>query len=207
MNRALGYIRWIIFLVAGVVILFFGIREKSAMNTKAIDLNDESVEWSELKVNDHVEMDIDFIMDYFMTTTDDGKETMRDYLMPRIELDDGYYNFSEFIGVHVGRTDDFGDYDRLADDSLDWWNGDDLEKDYESIHIDGLLRKMTSDQKKYCTEYLDEMGYSQSEIDDMMTEYVIYPDYDNSNFVLWIGVALAAIGAVALVIKAVRGNR
>lgn len=207
MNGIIAKIRWIAILIIGIVVLAWGAKDKIAYGKPAIDLNDPKVDWSELKPGDHVSMDIEFMLDYFMYTQDDGKETMRDYPIAKLEEEGDYIYITSFIGVHVAQSKEFSNYDSLVDASINWWNDDsyDAEIEHEPIRVEGILREMNSDQKKYYGEYMDELGYSSSEQDEMANQVIIYQDAGNSaSAMLLVGGIVTLIGAVGVALSFIR---
>ena len=148
-----SFIKWIALTILCGAVAFMGVREYFWLSKEAIDLNNPDVDWSELKAGDHVEMDITYLFDPFViTTSKKGVETMRTFAMPRLESIDsnGYWSITDYIGVHVNNTDLFASYDKLCDETIDWWTDDDaIEYNPTTIHIDGVVREMDSESKAY----------------------------------------------------------
>ena len=63
----------LLLIILGVVLIIMGARDLKTSKAEPIDLNDSSVNWNDLQVGDHVEMDVDFLMDYFVVESKDGK--------------------------------------------------------------------------------------------------------------------------------------
>ena len=197
-----SFIKWIALTILCGAVAFMGVREYFWLSKEAIDLNDPEVDWSELKAGDHVEMDITYLFDPFViTTSKKGVETMRTYAMPRIESIDsnGYWSITDYIGVHVNNTDLFASYDKLCDETIDWWTDDDaIEYNPTTIHIDGVVREMDSESKDYFRQYLSEMEYDDDFINSTACSLAVYPAQNANWYIVAIGLVgmLAGIGII-----------
>lgn len=197
-----SYLMWITLTVLCAVVAFMGIRESFALSKTPINLNDPDFDWSELKAGDHVEMDIQYLFDPFViTTSDKNVETMRTYAMPRIvSIDsDGYWSIVDYIGIHVNDQSLFSTYDKLCDETIDWWTDDEaIEYNPTTVHIDGIVREMDKESKGFFREYLSDMEYEDDFIDNSMCAYAVYPAQNANWLVIGIGVVgmLAGIGII-----------
>ena len=203
-----SYLTWIVLVVAGIAVVIIGVRQKIAMSKDPIDLNDPDFEWSELQDGDRVEMDIKYLFDPFSNVTNSsGKETARHYAMPRIisSEDNEYWNIVDYIAVDVKDSSEFAAYDKLADATIDWWIDDDAyEFEPETIHINGVVRKMTSEQQGFFREYLEDLEYDADFIDGTQYQLGIYPFENYVGLIIGIGAIAIVAGAAVIVIKLVR---
>ena len=196
-------------IVIGLGVTVYGLIITISMKQPAVDLY--NTDWESLRAFRHVEVDMDFLMDYFMVTERDGKETSRVYALPDLaQHEDGMVYMDHYMGV-VATSDKFERYDAIADASLEWWGDETGEVEFPSdvVHMDGYLRKMSSNEKKYIKQLLKEVGYSDDEISQYVTPYVLMTNGSNMFGIALAGLAVAALGAVFTVfavIKTIRGT-
>ena len=185
--------------VIGIGVLIYGII--LAFNMKAAPVDIYTVDWNTLKPYQHVEFDLDFLGGCYMFYERDDVETSRFYAVPNLyATEDGYVNIDHFMGVAVAKAD-FDKYEKVADASYEWWMDETgtVEFGKETVHIDGYLRKMSSNDKKYMTKYLSEdWGYNQSEIDQIMTKYVIMTNGSSNTGIILAGTITLVLGLVFL---------
>ena len=185
--------------VIGIGVMIYGII--LAFNMKAAPVDIYTVDWNTLKPYQHVEFDLDFLGGCYMFYERDDVETSRFYAVPNLyATEDGYVNIDHFMGVGVAKAD-FDKYEKVADSSYEWWMDETgtVEFGKETVHIDGYLRKMSSNDKKYMTKYLSEdWGYNQSEIDQIMTKYVIMTNGSSNTGIILAGTITLVLGLVFL---------
>ena len=185
--------------VIGIGVMIYGII--LAFNMKAAPVDIYMVDWNTLKPYQHVEFDLDFLGGCYMFYERDDVETSRFYAVPNLyATEDGYVNIDHFMGVAVAKVD-FDKYEKVADSSYEWWMDETgtVEFGKETVHIDGYLRKMSSNDKKYMTKYLSEdWGYNQSEIDQIMTKYVIMTNGSSNTGIILAGTITLVLGLVFL---------
>ena len=185
--------------VIGIGVMIYGII--LAFNMKAAPVDIYTVDWNTLKPYQHVEFDLDFLGGCYMFYERDDVETSRFYAVPNLyATEDGYVNIDHFMGVAVAKVD-FDKYEKVADASYEWWMDETgtVEFGKETVHIDGYLRKMSSNDKKYMTKYLSEdWGYNQSEIDQIMTKYVIMTNGSSNTGIILAGTITLVLGLVFL---------
>ena len=188
----------LLLIILGVVLIIMGARDLKTSKAEPIDLNDSSVNWNDLQVGDHVEMDVDFLMDYFVVESKDGKETLRVYAMPQIDDSGEYFSMSNYIGIDVNKSSEFSTYDTLVDESLEWWKSDEIELNTHPIHINGKVAKMDKEKIEFFEEYLDEIDADSSVVNNSMYEYYIVPleGAKTNSAILIIGV-ISLLGGVA----------
>ena len=204
--KAVSYVRWAALAIVGIAVVIIGLKESISMSKAPIDLNDPSVDWSQLKAGDHVEMDITFLFDQFSTTTRDGKEVVRYYAIPKIEsTDQQYYEITDFIAIDVNDSSLNSQYDKLCNDTIDWWN-DETGKEFkgESIHFDGIVKKLNNDTAGFFKDYLKHINYDDNFISSTQYELGLFPAQNGNIVIIIIGVLAALVGIVAIVIKIVR---
>jgi len=195
MNKFRQFTYSALLIIIGIAVIIMSVKDIKTSKKDPIDLNDSSVDWSELEVGDHVEMDVDFLMDYFTALEKDGKETNRVYAMPHIDDSGDYFTFDNFIGISVN-DEDFGTFDALVDESSDWWNSDEVELNTTPVHIEGKVAKLDKEKLGFFDEYLDRLDINDSVIDSSMHEYYIVPIQNNSPVLIIVG-ALCLLAGVA----------
>ena len=191
--------------VIGIGVIIYGMILAFNMSRPPVDIY--TVDWNTLKPYQHVEFDLDFLGGCYMIYERDDVESSRFYAVPDIyATEDGYVDIAHFMGVGVAKAD-FDKYEKVADASYEWWMDETgtVEFGKETVHIDGYLRKMSSNDKKYMTKYLSEdWGYDQSEIDQLMTKYVIMTNGSSNTGIIIAGAVTLVAGLVFLGIAIVR---
>ncbi len=186
----------LLLIVAGIAVIIFSAKDMKTAKMDPIDLNDPSVNWNDLEVGDHVEMDVNFLMDYFVSTEKDGNETDRVYAMPHIRDDGEYFTFDNFIGISA-KSDMFSSLDSLVDESLEWWSSDEIELNTTPVHIEGKVAKLSKEKFGYFDSYLDKIDVVDSSVkEDSMYEYYIVPIQNDSPILIVVGV-LCLLGGLA----------
>ncbi len=165
----------VILIVAGAVFTFLGGRGLLVNILPATDIYDQECDWTKLHKNQRVHVKLDFVIEPFEETTDeDNRSVSQIYTIPDLKSDeDGYVNMVHYMGIVVNPKD-YAAYDKLVDDSWDWWDGeyDQLgERGY--IEVDGYLRKMSSKEEGFLRDYLKDWNYSDSEIEEAVVPYVL----------------------------------
>ena len=190
------WISTVIALVFGIFMLVYGLILNISLRQPAKDLY--SIDWSTLHGSQHVVVDLDFLMDPYMLYEKDGTVTSQFYTIPDLyQADDGRLYMGGFMGVAVTK-ENFAKYDKLVDESWEWWNDETGTVAFttEPIHIDGYIRKMSSNDKKYMREYLQDMGYSSSEIDELIVPYVLMNNSSSNLGFIFGGLILMVFGCV-----------
>ncbi|MBQ4271009.1 MAG: hypothetical protein II718_04235 [Clostridiales bacterium] len=204
MKDIIRYIRWIAIFVLGAAVVFWGVRISSKLKTDPIDISDPDVDWSEIKEGDHVEMDMEYVLDYFTSTTEDGSERSRKYTYPKLEKDaDGYYEIVDVIAINIAKPKEFYLYDDLCDATYDWWIGNTEKVNGDPIHIDGIVQKLDNDQIEFHEEYLEDMGFTASEISDTQYELVVVSQ-DNPKWVIIAGVVIMLVGLAGIAVITIK---
>jgi hypothetical protein len=183
-------------LIFGIIMLVYGLILNISLRQPAKDLY--SIDWSTLHGSQHVVVDLDFLMDPYMLYEKDGVVTSQFYTIPDLyQADDGRLYMGGFMGVAVTK-ENFAQYDKLVDQSWEWWNDETGTVAFtsEPIHIDGYIRKMSANDKKYMREYLQDMGYTSSEIDQLIVPYVLMNNASSNVGFIFGGLLLLVLGGV-----------
>jgi len=187
------------FIIIGLGCVIYGTLVNISLNGPAVDLYE--TDWKTLRMNQHIEVDLDFLIDPYLSVTDDrDRETSRVYTIPDlISSDDGMVYMSHFIGVAVVSSD-FDKFDKIVKNSWEWWNDEEgvVEFGKDSIHLDGYLRKASANDKKYMKQYLREMGYSEDEVSQMYIPYVLMTNGSNMTGIVIAGVIVFVLGIASL---------
>ena len=153
----------------------------------------DMLDGKEVKAGSHVAGDVVYVLDYFAsestyTQRSDGsrsgdKANGNYYLIPTEE---------GFIGLK-SRQVDVADMDRLTEETYDFLV--DGTEPATKIFMQGSVEVMEDELAGYYEEYLMDMGYTKSEIDDMGEPLVIqYRSFTAVRVLFLIGLALAALG-------------
>lgn len=196
MNAFIKYLRCLVVVVAGAAMMIFGVRGIIINNSNPVNLIDPSTDWSKLKNGTHIEMDMDFLADYYISAFEDDEEISAQYLFPEIvSTDDGYYEMRRFIGVLSPASTAYK-YDNLCQESYDFWMGETDEWPSTVIHVDGYLRKMDNDEKEAAIEVLKNMGFEES----ALVPYVILNNQNVQSYLLIAGggLLIVIVGAASM---------
>ena len=192
--------------IAAIVFIVLGIIDTVRINRKSIDLNETHMDWSQLETGTHVEMDVNILIGDYMTTTNNGNVTQRDFLMPHIVYDsyNDYYTIDKVIGVKINSSD-FDAADTIVSNTVAWWRdrSGNIEYNTVTIHVDGYLRKMDDTQLNYCRQAMTAAGFTPHDLAALIVPYYI-SDNSNSGKAFLICGAIFALAAVPLTIYAVK---
>lgn len=202
-SKTRGMVMGIGFVLLGIACIVYGTILTISMKMPATDLY--NTDWESLRANQHVEVDMDFLMDCYMVYERDGEVTGAYYTLPDLLVEEDGIYMAHFMGV-AATKDQFSKFDSIVDKSYEWWNDTEgtVEWNNDSVKIDGYLRKMSSNDKKYMTELLQDWGYTSTEIDQMMVPYVIMSNGSSMWGLILAGVLLLVVGGVVLAITIVR---
>jgi len=202
-SKTRGMVMGIGFIVLGLFCMVYGTILTVSMKMPATDLY--NTDWEKLKANQHVEVDMDFLMDCYMVYERDGEVTGAYYTLPDLWVEEDGIYMVHFMGV-AATKDQFSKFDSIVDKSYEWWNDTEgtVEWNNDSVKIDGYLRKMSANDKKYMTELLQDWGYTSTEIDQMMIPYVIMSNGSSMWGMIVAGLLLLVVGGVVLAITIVR---
>ena len=206
--KAVTIVRGALISIIGIVILIMGIVGLVRINADPIDLNDTHMDWNQLHNGQHVEMDVDVLIGQYMTTTDNGTEVARDYLMPHITHEsNNYYGMDRVIGVKINRSSgDFDTADTIVNNTVLWWRdrSGDTEYNTVTIHVDGYLQKMDDNQIKFAKEAMTAAGFTPHDLASMIVPYYISDNSSSGQILLVIGIICTLVGASVIVFGATK---
>ena len=193
-------VRGVIFGIFGVVCLVLGGINTYRINQKPIDLNETHMDWNQLHTGQHVEMDVDILIGQYMTTTDNGSEVSRDYLMPHVNYDanNDTYTMDRVIGVKINRSSgDFETAEIITNNTAAWWRdrSGNVEYNTVTIHVDGYLQKMGDDQVRYAREAMTAAGFTPHDLAAMIVPYYISDNSSSGTAFLLVGFIVIASSA------------
>ena len=161
-----------------------------------INISDTSFDWSSLKAGDHVVGDIQYSPGYFMyTQRNGGYEESRDYVITDYAKWDGEYSYYYMMSTKVYN----GDFDR--------WESLANPSDGKTIHIEGVLKKINSQQKSYLEHTLRDAGFSSEEINSAVIPLMVFQTNKNNNLIFLIIMVACGLIVIAFwfgIIKAFR---
>ena len=191
-------------LIFGMIMLVYGLILNINLRKPAVDLY--SIDWNDLHGSQHVVVDLDFLMDPYMLYEKDGTVTSQFYTIPDLyQGEDGRLYMGGFMGVAVTK-ENFSKYDKLVDQSWEWWTDETGTVAFtsEPIHIDGYIRKMSANDKKYMRQYLQDMGYTSSEIDQLIVPYVLMNNASSNLGFIFGGLIVLVLGGVFTALAVMR---
>lgn len=195
MGKIRFYSFMLILIIGGAAIMFVSINESKNMKKDPIDLYDSSVDWDDIEVGDHIEMDVPIVIGYYARLENEktGEDSQRFYCMPLYNEETG--EVTNFIGIHLNDKNDYAQYDGITDEIDAWLESPDLElPSVETVHISGVVKKMTEEQYDFHEDFLvNDWGFDEDLVND--SKYQLYIDPAEKNNTL-----LTVIGAVALLI-------
>jgi len=162
-------------IIMGALLLFLGGKGLIVSMLPAQHIDSYDCDWTKLHANQRVSAELNFVLDPFEETTDKyNKSVSCIYTVPELrDGDDGNIYMTHFMGVVVG-SKDYPEYDKLVNDSWDWWDGEyDILGERGVIQFDGYLRKMSAKEKGFLKDYLKDFGYPDEKIEEMIIPYVM----------------------------------
>lgn len=198
-SRSITIFRGAVIIIIGIVFIVLGIIDIIRINAKPIDLNDTHMDWTQLQNGQHVQMDIDVLIGQYMYTTDNGSEISRDYLMPHVVYDphNDNYSIDRVIGVKVNRSSgNFDTAETIVANTVNWWldKTGTVEYNTVTIHVDGYLQKMNSDQLKYAKEAMTAAGFTPHDLAAMIVPYYISDNSSSGRILLLCGAIFLLCG-------------
>ena len=193
----------IILILIGGVMVFSAGGDFIVSFKPAVSFQD-MLDGKEVKAGSHVAGDVVYVLDYFAsestyTQRSDGsrsgdKANGNYYLIP---------TESGFIGLK-SRQVDVADMNKLTDETYDFLV--DGTEPTTKIYMQGTVEVMEDELVQYYEEYLMDMGYAKSEIDDMGEALVIQIRSFTAVRVLFgIGLVLVLLGVFFIVRRYKRG--
>lgn len=145
-----------------------------------------------------VEADIDFIMDYYTYTTNDGTTTEKQYFIPVGE--------AEYMGIALNKS-----YLSKADNNMqatwDYMDGDtEALEQIEKIHVTGTILPLEGIERQYFDSYISDLGWTEEE-KEIFLPYVLKVGYigESSSVQFVIFMAIAAFFLIFGIIWLVKG--
>ena len=188
-------------IVIGIIMLIMSVPKFISFMSDPIKV-DSPQKARSLKSGDHVTIDINMADGYYMTYTEDGKETARYYIAYFYDMalddDNNVIAFDEYgLTVRVGKNY-YTNMDN-ATNALDTFFAN-LETDITTpaptqvyLTIDGVIEEFSkSDEKKYAKEFVD-YGY----IDYV---YVVPNAKSSTNIIMIIGFVFVGVGILLFVL-------
>ena len=159
--------------VIGAGLLIYGLLADVHMNQLGVDLND--ADWSTLRLTQHVEFDLDFLVGEYMYRTKNEEVVSRSYVVPDRKLEEEGLYVDHFLGLEADTGQEYVTYDKIIENSWLWMTDETgtVEWAKDTAHINGYLRRMNLRERKYMKEFLTDAGYTEAEIKEVMVPYVI----------------------------------
>ncbi len=200
-----SFLRSFGFVVAMIaaIFLFVGREDLGYAFSEPVDINGEEYveDYNEVKaVKTELYMMLDVFAELETTTTNNGAVTGRDYtyyyIMPVFTEDDTYY-----VGVEVDEDDD-KKYDKLADLTWDWLNGEENDFGLTTIPFEGGFVKMEDECYKYYLEWFEEAEWfeSKAEMEKYALPIVLKPAKLDRLQKMIIGSAVALVVGIIMII-------
>ncbi len=181
----------IMLLLAGGLVLYLSVPDFVVSFKPAVSFED-MLDGKEVKAGSHVAGDVPYALGYFASETthteySDGsrsgdRASGNYYLIP---------TYDSFIGLK-SRQADVADFNRLTDESYEFMVSG--TEPTTTIFMQGTVKVMEDKLVRYYGEYLEEMGYTDTEIDAMGEPLVIqYVDFNAVRIMFVIAVVLIAL--------------
>ncbi len=190
-----------VLLVCGIILAVIGGKGVITNLLPAKDLYDPNLDWTKLKSGQRINTEVDFVDYPLVVSYEDNVEVSAVYTLLDLQTNsEGYYYVAHFMGVAVPR-ENFKKYDRMAEASWKWFQDETNTVEWAeggTDYIDGYLRKMGKEEKKYAYETIVEMGYTQSEAEEMLIPLVLVRSQSMGAYLFMLigGVILTALGAL-----------
>ena len=184
-------------LLFGGILIFQTAKEVVVSFKPAISFEDLLEDGVQVKAGSHVAGNVVFSLDYFASEStytqysngsrSGDRKSGNYYLIPTADA---------YIGLK-SREADVSALNKLSDETFDFLDTGIMPT--TEIFMEGAVEAMEDDVAKYYREYLEDMGYSQAEIDAMGEPLVIqYVAFGPTRVLFLIGVALIVIAIIIL---------
>lgn len=182
----------------GVGLLTYGLFVDMHMNKPGVDLN--FADWSTLRLTQHVEFDLDFLVGEYMYRTKNNDVVSRYYVVPDLQANEEGVYCMHFLGLAADSAQEYNTYDKIAENSWKWWSDETgtVEWAPDTEHINGYLRLMNLNDRKNMKAFLADAGYSEAEIREVMVPYVIETNKEPIGRHIVFGAFLIVCGMVDL---------
>lgn len=184
----------------GAGLLIYGLLLNVHLDKPGVDLN--IADRSTLQITQHVEFDLEFLFGDYMYTTRRDEVASRSYVIPVLRTDEeGRRYTSYYLALEAKTAREYDIYDRISDNSYAWATDETgtVEWAPEKEHLNGYLRLMNFNERRYMKSYLSGMGYSEAEIHKLMVPYVVVTDTELVGLRSVLGVFLLAGGVINLI--------
>nr|WP_314461360.1 DUF6709 family protein [uncultured Clostridium sp.] len=162
----------LILFAAGMILILFSFSGFITSFLPPVTFED-LLEGKEIKTGSHIEGNVVYALDYFATDTTYEKNS-DGIIIPK--KNSGNYYIIPFSGGYLGlKTDQTqnSSFDRLTEETYAFLKGG--QKPQLKIFIDGEIIPMKKKLIPYFHKYLSEAGYSEEEIKEMGTPFLIRP--------------------------------
>lgn len=158
--------------LVGLTFMIVSVFQWMSFLKRPVDLY--SVDYSDLHWHDHVTADMDFV---FPTGLSEGVSDRKRnyYLIPMVEEDkEGGVYMSKVI-FYVELSKDSSRIDKIAENTKKLWNEESgaFKLGLYSKPVNGFLRKMEKKEKTELQRYLKRMGFSETEMDEVLCPYIL----------------------------------
>ena len=206
MGKIRFYSFMLLLIVGGAAIMFVSINESKNMKKDPIDLYDSSVDWDDIEVGDHIEMDVPIVIGCYARLENEktGEDSQRFYSMPLYSEETG--EVLNFIGIHLNDKSLYSQYEGITDDIDAWLESPDLQlPSVQTVHIDGVVKQMTEEQYDFHEEYLvEDWGFDEDLVKDSKYQLYIDPAEKHNTALTLIGAAALLIGIGGIAISVVK---
>lgn len=178
-----------VILVFGAILVWMSVSD--AINASKTPVDYSTVKESEIEKGMIIEGDLNFNYGAFEEsyTTTNGVKTGSSkytYMIPIGE--------TKYMGLKNTTTDMQEQLENQANKTFSYMLGESTSEP-DTIHILGCVKKMDSETKGYLREYMLDMGFTSSEVDQYILDYYIQcENYDNWGAPLMVGIVLLLIG-------------
>lgn len=185
-----------ILLLFGGMLLVMNARPFVISLMPAVSFQD-MLDGKEIKAGSHVAGDVVYTLDYFASETTYTK--YRDGSRSGDHKNGNYYlipTSEGFVGLKC-RQVDVSDLNKLTDETFDYLNGG--AEPVTRPFSQGIVEEMEEEIRKYYWEYLEDMGYTEAEIETLGTPLVIrYTSFGGVRIMFAIGILL--VGAAFFIL-------
>lgn len=190
----------LLFFVIGIVVILTQFNSIKVMLSPAVRLDELDIE--DIRENTKVEAEIDFILDYYAYTEQDGKTIEKEYFIPVGE--------EEYMGVVLGQK-----YLEQADANLnatwEYMDGDESALDeITPITVTGTIMPIKGESWTFYREYIDSLGWTDEEEEIFLPYAIMVGDLGENNtgafFIVLIIGAIVLILGLWLLIRGLTGG-
>lgn len=184
-------------IVIGFILLFFGGRGLINLILPPVNIYDPSTDWNKLHANQRVVVDLDILFEGVVDTKEEGSKKLVStvYAVPDMKQDGTIYHF---MGLLVNASE-VSVYEDKVNETINWYdNGADLTGN--TIHFDGVIRKMDKEEQQYFKKYMELMwGMDEAQMEETLVPLVIVKNQTPlTNLIMFVGGVLLLVGGVAL---------